>query len=225
MKKVIIYTILILLGKNAFATTPAQALLAVYQKFQTVKNFKAKLQVRFDIPSINIPKMSGQVAYKVPDKFKIKLTGVAFLPKQNPFETFQFLRDTNTYVAVTLPSEHIGKTKCEVITVLPKNDQDIIMEKLWIDPIQHLIMKAEVSSKANGLVKSEYFYNTQTNWALPDKILFSIDVNRFQLPKMIAVDLNSKRKTMPNSPRKEVGKIEFLFNQYSINKGVSATDF
>lgn len=225
MKKIFSAFMLCWISLSAFSASPSATVFEVYKKFNAVKNFKANLNVHFDIPSINISKMNGHVFYKAPDKFKIKLSGVAFLPKQNPFETFNFLSDTTAFIAVQLNTEMLGNTMCLVISILPKKEQDIVMEKLWIGQANHLIMKAEVTSKSNGVVKSEYFYSNQANISLPEKIIFSIDLTKFKLPKMIAVDLNSKKKTNVDASKKEVGKIEFLFLNYEVNKGVKPDDF
>lgn len=224
MKRILIALLVCCIANFTEAKSTNQLINEVTQKFTSIKNFKSDIDIHFNIPSINISEMKGKVFYASPNKFKIKLSGVAFLPKQNPFELFNLLKDSSTYLAVMVGNEKIRNINCSVISILPKSDQDIVMEKLWINADNKTIMKSEITTKSNGTLKADYFYESMNNTALPDKILFSIDLNKFKLPKMIAVDLNSTKKNNSSSTKKDVGTIEFNFLNYIINKGVDAKD-
>ena len=91
---------LLFFGFLSNAQTANQILFRSVRQFEQVNDFKSKLEVDFQLPSINIQKMEGKVFYRKPDKYKVKLTGVAFLPKQNPFALFQILKDSSKYLAV-----------------------------------------------------------------------------------------------------------------------------
>ncbi|MBL7775352.1 MAG: hypothetical protein JNK89_05085, partial [Saprospiraceae bacterium] len=66
------------------AQTPNQLLHQAYQRFARVKSFKSSVAIHFDLPSISIEDMSGRAYFKAPEKFRVRLTGIAFLPKDNP---------------------------------------------------------------------------------------------------------------------------------------------
>ena len=203
----------------ATAQLPGATLKAAYNKFATVKNFKGHLDVGFDIPTITIEKMSGSVYYKWPDKFRVRLTGVAFLPKQNPFFLFNLLKDTTAFVAVANGKETVSGVACNVVTVLPQQDQDLIVAKLWVDPGSNCIIRSQTTTKSSGTALADYTYSSFQRFALPDKIVFTVDLNKFKLPKMVSADLNSKKKANSDVKR-TTGTITFLFSSYEVNKGV-----
>ena len=214
---------LLIFGFISNAQTANQILFRSVRQFEQVNDFKSKLEVDFQLPSINIQKMEGKVFYRKPDKYKVKLTGVAFLPKQNPFALFQILKDSSKYLAVMGERSLIQKVNCYSIQVIPQNDPDLVLAKLWIEVNTGVVMKSEMTTKTAGTVISSYQYGNQKKYALPDKIAFQVDMRTFKLPKMIAVDLNNKRKDT-NENASAVGKIEFTFSEYSINKGVADID-
>ncbi len=198
----------------------AYKLQAVAKKFSAVKDFSAAVKIDFDLPSIKLEAMSGNVFFRAPDRYKVKLDGVAFLPKQNPFAFLSLLRDSTTYVAVANGIENYSGVDCERIQVIPVNDPEIVLAKVWIDVRKQLLMKTEITGRSNGTVLAEYQYGKQSGFALPDQIRFTVDMKTFSLPKMISVDINSKKKqTDPGKTGK--GKIDFLFSVYRINKGVT----
>jgi hypothetical protein len=198
----------------------AYKLQAVAKKFSAVKDFSAVVKIDFDLPSIKLEPMSGNVFFRSPDRYKVKLDGVAFLPKQNPFAFLSLLRDSTTYVAVANGIENYSGAVCERIQVVPVNDPEIVLAKVWIDVRKQLLMKTEITGRSNGTVVAEYKYGKQSGFALPDQLRFTVDMKTFSLPKMISVDINSKKKqTEPGKMGK--GKIDFLFSGYLINKGVT----
>jgi len=216
--------ILLFAMHNATAQLPGAMLKAAYNKFATVKNFKGHLNVDFDIPTISIEKMSGTVYYKWPDKFRVKLTGVAFLPRQNPFFLFNLLKDSTAYVAVTNGKETIGNINCNVVTVLPQQDQDLVVAKLWLDPGSNCVIRSQTTTKSSGTALADYTYAAYQRYALPDKIVFTVDLNKFKLPKMVSADLNTKKKASSDIKR-TTGTITFLFSNYEVNKGFPESVF
>jgi outer membrane lipoprotein-sorting protein len=206
------------------AQSSNQVLLTTYNKFAQVQNFSGKVHVDFDLPSIAIDKMDGKVFYKAPDKFRVKLTGIAFLPKQDPFYVVKLLRDSSSYVSVLSGTETVQGAYCKIITVIPHNDPELVMAKLWIDTRETVVMKSEITTKSSGTGKADYTYGSYKKYALPDHILFTVDMATFKLPKMVAIDINSKKKAV-KAGDKGTGTIAFVFKEYVINKGVEDKEF
>jgi outer membrane lipoprotein-sorting protein len=204
----------------AQAQTANQILVGSYLKFSSVQNFSGKVHIDFNLPSINIDKMDGKVYYKAPKKFRVKMTGIAFLPKQDPFYAVRLLSDTTKYVSVINGDETYGGAKCKIITVIPHNDPELVMAKLWIDTKDLVVMQSEMTTKSNGSGKAAYTYGNQKGKALPDHILYTIDMATFKMPKMVAVDINSKKKKNELKADKGTGTIAFYFSEYVVNKGV-----
>ncbi len=224
MKSIFLLLISTFFSYACVAQSANQLLLATYNKFSQVKNFSGNVHVDFDLPSINLDKMDGKVYYKAPSKFRVKLTGVAFLPKQDPFYVVKLLKDSSQYVAVYNGAETIRNIACKIVTVIPHQDPELVMAKLWIDPKNMVVIQSEVTTKSSGTGKAEYTYGNWLSHALPDFIKFTVDMATFKMPKMVAVDINSKKKANTNAS-KGTGTIAFSFSEYKINKGVDEKVF
>ncbi|MFM8449749.1 MAG: LolA family protein [Haliscomenobacter sp.] len=204
---------------------PKQLLQAVNRKFAQVSDYSANLNMQFNIPSVALEPVSGKVYYKAPDKFRIKATGILFMPRQNPYYTLQSIRDTNAYTAVFAGQEQVGTVRTTVINVIPyDNAGELILARLWIDPARQLILKSQLTTKTNGTILVEQFYGAMQQKGLPDRIRFSIDVARFKVPKTVAIDLNSKSKNQ-SLPAKGTGIIELSFSGYTLNQKLSDSVF
>ncbi len=215
MKNLLIGCLLLVL-QPVFAQSPNQLLQGVSKKFATVKTYSAGLKLDFNIPGVKVEPISGQVYYKAPKKFKIKTKGIIFLPKQNPYDAIIMLKDSNSYVAVKMADEVVNNVKTTVINVLPTKQADFIVGKFWVDPVNKLVLKSEITTQTNGVLVTTYTYGTMAKNALPDKMELSFDVAKFKVPKAVAVDINSKTKAA-DTKNKGTGKVKFTFTNYVIN--------
>lgn len=72
----------------------------------------------------------------------------------------------------------------------------------------------------------EMFYGTYAHLGLPDKMIFSFNVKDYKMPKGITLDfdgdLNAQEK---QKLKKKKGKVEFIYSNYIINKGVADAVF
>lgn len=205
-----------LILQPAFAQTPNQLLQDVSKKFAVVKTYSAAINLNFDIPGLKVEPISGQVYYKAPKKFRIKTKGIIFLPKQNPYEAIMMLKDSTGYVAVKMADEMVNNVKTAVVNVLPTKQSDFIVGKFWIDPLNKLVLKSEITTQSNGLLATIYTYSTMSKNALPDKMELTFDVAKFKVPKAVAVDINAKTKANDNK-NKGTGKVDFTFSNYVVN--------
>ena len=202
------------------AQTPKQIIASVTKKFALVNDYSAVINMQFDIPSVNLQKIDGKVFYKKPNKFRIKTQGIVFLPKQNPYFAITALADTNSFTAILSGEEKINNSNTSIINVIPNSEGDLILGKFWIDTKRAIVLKSQWTTKSNGTIQIENFFGTNMAYALPDKMLFTVDVTKFKVPKAVAVDINSK--SSPKSPKasgaKGTGKITLSFSQYTVNK-------
>jgi len=213
-------------GQLIMAQTPRQLIAQVNQKFAKVNDYSADLEMKFDIPAVKIENISGKVFYKRPDKFRIRTKGIIFLPKQNPYYSMQSIADTNSFMAVATGTEVISGVTATVVNVIPNNNNgDLILGKFWIDAVQKVILKSQLTTKSNGTIGIENTYGNKLPYALPDKIIFTIDVAKFKIPKALAVDINSKTKAADTGSAKGVGVISLRFGNYAINTKLKDTVF
>jgi len=215
--------LLLLLSVNYLtlnAQTANQILWKTYDNFSKVKTFKSKVHVDFNIPSINIDTMSGRSFFKAPSKFRVKFSGIAFLPKDNPFLIYQFIKDSTSYIAILNGTETVQSQNCKIINVIPQTETDVIMAKFWISTVNQCPLKMQITSKSNGVILIENFYSSNAKYGLPDKSIFTIDMKTFKVPKMVAADINSKSKSKPQSNKKTSGTVIFRFSAYVINSKI-----
>jgi outer membrane lipoprotein-sorting protein len=209
--------------------TPNQLLNRVYKKLMKTKDYTVDVKIKSDIPMIKIMPVNAKLYFKQPNLFKIESTGIAILPKQG-FSNFAItLKDSNSYMAVISGNEVINKVKTQIINIIPNEDTgDLIVAKFWIDTIQSLTMKSQITTRSNGTMLIQYFYgNAGKSYGLPDSMVFIVDVKKFKIPKALAADVNkgTKKPTKEEEQKNKKGQIYIRFKNYSINKGVDSKVF
>lgn len=204
--------------------TPNQILLGVYNKMNKVKDYSASARIKADIPMIKALPVNAKIYFKQKNKFKVESKSIVILPKQGMNDFSTTISDTNSYTAVLKGTEVLNKTSVKVINVIPNSDTaDVILAKFWIDDINSLVMKSQLTTRSNGTVVVEYFYKDQKTYGLPDSMIFTVDVKKFKVPKGVAVDIQ-KTKTNTATAAK-TGKIYVRIKEYSINKGIPDSKF
>ncbi len=204
--------------------TPNQVLLGVYNKMNKVKDYSASARIKADIPMIKALPVNAKIYFKQKNKFKVESKSIVILPKQGMNDFSATISDTNSYTAVLKGTEVLNKTSVKVINVIPNSDTaDVILAKFWIDDINSLVRKSQLTTRSNGTVVVEYFYKDQKTYGLPDSMIFTVDVKKFKVPKGVAVDIQ-KTKTNTATAAK-TGKIYVRIKEYSINKGIPDSKF
>jgi outer membrane lipoprotein-sorting protein len=209
--------------------TPNQLLNRVYKKLMKTKDYTVDVKIKSDIPMIKIMPVNAKLYFKQPNLFKIESTGIAILPKQGLSNFATTLKDSNSYMAVISGNEVINKVKTQIINIIPNEDTgDLIVAKFWIDTIQSLTMKSQITTRSNGTMLIQYFYgNAGKSYGLPDSMVFIVDVKKFKIPKALAADVNkgTKKPTKEEEQKNKKGQIYIRFKNYSINKGVDSKVF
>lgn len=224
MKK-LFYTFLLLTCHLCEAQNPKDVIARVNNTFSKVKDYSADIAMNFSIPGVNIQPITGKVFYKLPDKFRVKTKGIIFLPKQNPYYSLALLKDTNAYTAISTGTEKVGPINCTVVNIIPTAENDLILGKFWIDATRGLIMRSQLTTKSNGTIVIDNAYGNSSAYGLPDKIVFTVDVTRFKVPKAVAVDINSKSTTKTSGSDKATGVITLQFSNYQLNQKLSDSVF
>ena len=224
MKK--IFLVVLLLGSIGLTAQQSanQLLQAVTQKFKKVKDYSADVRIISDIPFLKVMPVSATIYFKQKDKFTVVSQGISFLPKQGFTEIYKMVSDSTKYTAMRTNREKVDQIVTEVISVIPTDDSgDLVLAKLWIDPVRNIIMKSMITDRATGTVQINYVYKSQVAMGLPDEMKFTVDVKKFKIPKGLAADLNKKTTAAPKDNQK--GTIQLLLSNYKINKGVDDAVF
>jgi len=209
--------------------TPDQQLRAVYQKLMKVKDYAVDADIRADIPLIRILPVNATIYFKQPDKFKVDSKGIAIMPRQGFSDLSRIIKDTNSYTAVYTGNETIGNLKATIISLIPSIDTgDLILAKFWIDAARNLVLKTQLTTRSTGTILIEYFYGTQANMGLPDKMIFTVDVKKFKIPKAVATDIQNGDKTpkgKEQEKKSKKGTVVINLKNYRINQGLKDAFF
>lgn len=220
MKQHILFVLLLLNAVFCFGQQQdGKKLIAeINRKFSLVKDYKADVSMKFDLPGINIKSLKGKVFYKQPDKFKIKATGVFFMPKNNPMKNIQhLLSQTTSYTTIISGIEVIDGQSCAVVNVIPLDPNlELVIGKFWISEKNPLIYQSEITTKENGTLRTKNFYGRYIQYALPDKIMIQVEMKKFKIPKMLAADIKKNSSKQTNT-KKQTGEIYMLLSDYQVN--------
>lgn len=222
------FSFLLFFSFNAEAQkSPNQLLRGVYQKMMKVKDYSVEATIKADIPLIKILPVNAIVYFKQPDKFKVESKGIAIMPRQGFSDVAKIIRDTTSYTAVFTGKEKIGTSLTQIISVIPSVDTgDLVLAKFWIDYARNLVLKSQLTTRSSGTMQIEYFYGTQIASGLPDKMIFTVDVKKFKIPKALASDMNASSKTpKTNDKESKKGVILIDLKNYKLNQGLKDTFF
>lgn len=205
--------------------SPAQDAPAIINKLtlkmNKVKDYSADAVITSDIPMVKILPSKAVVYYKQKDKFKIDAKGIAIVPKQGISDVTKLLADPKSYNAIYMGKEKVGNVMTELVSLFPANDTaDLILAKLWIDPVNDIVLKSQVTTRSSGMVTAVYTYGSQMKWGLPDKMVFTVDVKKFKIPKGVATDINRNTAKDDGKETKKTGEIKVELSNYKINIGL-----
>lgn len=225
MKRFLLFILLAIIHHISVAQDAKDLLRKVNAKFYKVRDYQADVNLKTDIPFIKMLPVNAKIYFRQPYQMRIKSTGIAILPRQGFDQMFKALADTNAYVAV-----YQGKdpaTQSDIVNIIPTSDTtDLILGRFWIDEKQNLIQRSQITSKSNGTIQSEYFYGRQSDVALPDSLVVTVDTKKFKIPKAISADLNNyNSQAKDKSKEKNKGRVFMRFSNYIINKGIPAGIF
>lgn len=194
---------------------------SVFSKTAKAKDYSAEVHIKVDMPFIRILPINAKIYSKQKDKFKVESKSIAVVPKQGFDQASKILSDTNSFTAMIQGQEMVNNTQSTIINIIPLSDTtDLILGKLWIDPIQSLILKSQLTTKSNGSILIENTYGTEIEYGLPDKIVFTIDVKKFKIPKGMSADLDNSAQKEDPSREKKKGQIFITLTGYQVNKGI-----
>ncbi len=163
----------------------------VYHKMNTIKAYTADAYIEADLPMIKIQPTQASILFNQKDKFKLISKGIVVLPKQGINNLPNIIQDTNSFTAVRSGKETIKDNITDIISIIPNSDTgDVVLAKLWIDPINSLVYKSQITTRENGTIGIENYYKSQKMRGLPDRIVFTVDIKKFKIPKGMTTDIN-----------------------------------
>ena len=195
---------------------------SVAKKFRLVHDYQADAVIHTDIPFIKILPVRATIYFEKPDYFRVKAKGIAILPKQGFDQMLHVLSDSTDYTSVFQGVSMENGKPLALINLIPLVDSvDLVLAKLWIDTTAKLLMKAQLTTKSNGTILSEYRYGSEAEYALPDSVVFTIDTHKFKIPRAVAADINNNSAPEAEKGKEnKKGRIHVRFEHYILNKGI-----
>lgn len=198
----------------------------VKTKYDLVTDYSATGKMKTNVIFIKAPVATVKIYYKRPDKLKIKNEkGVSFIPKGSVNVNMNNVLGLKDFEAVDGGKEKIGSVECRVVKIFPLNDADNISRAtLYIDEKQLLVMRSVISTKENGTYELLMNYKKYIAYGLPDKVELTFNTKDYKLPKGITIDYDNgtgKTEAEKEKDKNRKGKVEIVYTEYNINKGIS----
>lgn len=195
---------------------PENLVKAVANKIHKVEKYTADIRIKIDVDFVKIQERKAKVFFEKPDKFEIKASGIALLPKRGAEMEYLELFTTE-YTAIEEKKEQINGVETRLIKVIPMNsDIDIVLAQLWIDEPGLRIMRMQTYTKSAGSYIINFTY-ANNPFDLPASIAVEFDVKNMSIPASISGDMEALAKRLE---KKEVtnGKVLITYSNYVVNK-------
>lgn len=220
--KILLFTALQLsLQVTGFAQDADLLLKKVRAKMDKVNDYVATGKMKTDVVFIKAPISNIRAYFRKPDRFAIKRdNGISLLPKSGVSVNMGSLILTEDFTAIDAGTAQLQQYSVRLIKLLPLSEQsDVVLTTLYIDEKNLLIRRANTTTRDNGTFEMELLYGRYSEWALPDKVVFSFNTKDYKLPKGITFEYDDG-STRAQLPKNKKGRVEITYSSYTINKGI-----
>lgn len=224
MKRIIYVLPMFFLALAARGQDAAALVQKVKAKLDKVNDYEASGEMKTNVSFMKVPAAQVKVYFKKPGKIKIKNEkGISLVPKGTVSISLNNLL-SGQFQALDGGADNVNGVAVKVIKLLPVDENgEVVLSKLYIDEARMLILKAKTTTRESGTNELEMSYGKFAAYALPDKIIFTFNTQDYKLPKGVTFDYDDgspKKKETPASQNQR-GKIEIVYSNYVINKGIS----
>ena len=229
MRKIVLLLFTIHYSLFATAQDMTALVLKVKAKLEQVNDYEADGKMKTDVAFIKAPVGRVKVFFKKPNKFRLRKDGgISLLPRGGVSVNMNTVFATTDFVALAAGEAVIGGTKTKVVKLLPTNENnDIVLTTMYIDEPNLLVKKMITTTKENGTYEVEMTYGQFAQYGLPDKVIFGFNTKDYKLPKGITLEFddNEKQLTDAEKLKNKKGRVEIMYTNYVINKGISDAVF
>lgn len=229
MRKIVLLLLTIHCSLFTTAQDMTGLVMKVKAKLDLVNDYEADGKMKTDVSFIKAPIGKVKVFFKKPNKFRLRKDGgISLLPKGGVSVNMNTVFATTDFVALSSGETVIGGTKTKVVKLLPTNENnDIVLTTLYIDEANLLVKKMITTTKENGTYEIEMTYGQFAQYGLPDKVIFGFNTKDYKLPKGITLEFddNEKQLTDAEKLKNKKGRVEIIYTNYVINKGINDSVF
>lgn len=220
----------VFLQSQAYSQDATTLVKKVKAKLDLVNDYTADGKMKTDVTFIKAPVGNVKIFYKKPNKFKLKRDGgISILPKGGVSVNMSSVVTTNDFDVIDAGNETIAGLQTRKVKLLPRNDNsDVVLTTMYIHEATLLVYKAITTTKENGTYEIEMSYGKFSNYGLPDKLVFSFNTKDYKMPKGITMEFDDddkKAKELKEKMKNKKGKVEIIYTNYTINKGIDDAMF
>ena len=229
-KAVVAGLLLVLMSQGiAFAQTAkreaSQVFYQLRERMNTVQDYTADVRMKIDVRFMRVPLLAGKLYFKSPGKLRLERNGgISVMPRKSINLSFDQMMPSGNVTVIDAGADQVAGRPVRILKVIPDAEGDIVLTKVWVDESRMLALRTETTTRENGTVQTELTYGKYEKQALPDRIVFIMDVKEYKLPKGVTMDYDegaqpAPAKGGPQLPKK--GRIEIRYLSYQINTGLS----
>lgn len=224
MKKIILVLLPIFAAGFLQAQEPAVLVQKIREKLEKVNDYEASGEMKTNVSFMKVPAAQVKVFFKKPGKLKIKNEkGISLVPKGTVSISLSSLF-SGKFQALDGGTDHVAGVPVKIVQLLPTDESsDIVLSKLYIDPVRMLVLKAKTTTRESGTSELEMSYGKYASLALPDKLVFTFNTQEYKLPKGVTFDYDdgTQKNKDAAASQSQKGKIEITYSGYVINKGIA----
>lgn len=214
---------------SAQNTDPTALFNTIRQKLTLVNDYVADVRMKVDVSFMRVPLLTGKLYFKAPDKLKLERNGgISIMPKKSISMTLGNLIPAGNATVIDAGNDVIDGRKVKIIQVVPQGETDIVLTKVWVDVARGLALRTETTTRENGTVRMDLEFDKYASLALPDRVVFVLDIKDYKLPKGVTMDYDDGTQSMVAQAKKlhmKKGRIEIRYLKYEVNKGFSDAIF
>lgn len=230
VKRLIVAIVLIALpdlcgAQTAKGTDASKLFYQMRDKVGLVKDYVADVRMKIDVAFMRVPLLTGKLYFKAPSKLRLERNGgISILPKKSYNLTLNNLIPAGNATVIDVGIDKIGDHPVRVLQVVPQDETDIVLTKIWVDEARLLVLRTETTTRDNGTVRMELEFGKYAHLSLPDHVIFKLDIKDYKLPKGVTMDYDDGTQEMMAQAKKmkmKKGTIEIRYLSYQVNKGLT----
>jgi len=223
MKKIMVLLLILVSIKGINAQTAEELINRVRMKLDKVNDYEAKGKMRTNVIFIKAPVANVKVYFKKPNKLRINNeNGISFIPKGSVNINLNNIFFNSAAFTIIDGGKETGSGN-RILKLLPEDEAaGVVLSTLYIDEKNAVIRKAKITTKESGTYELEMTYGRYISYGLADKFIFSFNTKEYKLPKGITFDYDdgTKKENSSDQLKNKKGRVELIYSEYKINKGV-----
>jgi len=208
---------------------PGPLFYQIRDKLSKVQDYVADVRMKIDVSFMRVPLLTGTLYYKAPGKLKLERNGgISVMPQKSISLSIDKMMPSGNVTVLDAGTEQLGNIKARILKVIPDGETDIVLAKIWVDETRMLALQTETTTRDQGTIRTELSYGKYADLALPDRIVFIMDLKEYKLPKGVTMDYDDGAQTaLPNALKSvaKKGRIEIRYLNYKVNVGLSNSIF